>query len=160
MAAAFMKRFINSEQHRNDINTELNFLNLIVSVIAHSITQDFDDVAIGEIHRAFNVANTFGPATDAVTNEFRTIIDQTFEKSSNLKITFSEKVMILTTMGFFEGHWYKCKNNHYYAIGECGGAMEEATCPECEETIGGGSHKLAIGNAVATEMDGATKPSW
>ena len=44
---------------------------------------------------------------------------------------------------------------HPYAIGECGGATEEAKCPECSATIGGRSHALATGNQVATEMDGA-----
>lgn len=38
--------------------------------------------------------------------------------------------------------------------------MERSKCPECGETIGGGSHRLEEGNAVATEMDGATAPAW
>ena len=54
--------------------------------------------------------------------------------------------------GSFGGHWFKCENGHVYAIGECGGAMEQATCPECGAVVGGGSHRLAAGNAVADEM--------
>ena len=49
---------------------------------------------------------------------------------------------------------------HVYCIGECGGAMEEAKCPECNATIGGKNHALHQGNAVATEMDGARHAAW
>lgn len=49
---------------------------------------------------------------------------------------------------------------HIYAIGECGGAMEEAECPECSEKIGGERHRLREDNAVASEMDGATHAAW
>lgn len=49
---------------------------------------------------------------------------------------------------------------HVYAIGDCGGATMEAKCPECNATIGGGSHRLREDNRVATEMDGATHPAF
>lgn len=54
--------------------------------------------------------------------------------------------MIIEAIGLSKGHWYKCKNGHYYAIGDCGGAMEESRCPECNEVIGGNNHSLAAGN--------------
>lgn len=63
-------------------------------------------------------------------------------------------------MGFKRGHWYKCPNGHVYCIGECGGATERSNCPDCGSTIGGASHALERGNALATEMDGATVPLW
>ena len=47
-----------------------------------------------------------------------------------------------------------------YAIGECGGATLESTCPECGSGVGGTQHRLRPDNAVATEMDGATRPAW
>lgn len=49
---------------------------------------------------------------------------------------------------------------HIYAIGECGGAMEESQCPDCGSAIGGTQHRLLQGNAVATEMDGAQRGAW
>jgi hypothetical protein len=49
-------------------------------------------------------------------------------------------------------HWYKCPNGHIYTIGDCGGAMQEANCPECGATIGGAGHHSAAGNAAATEF--------
>ncbi len=44
------------------------------------------------------------------------------------------------------GHFYECPNGHPYVIGECGGAMQESRCPECNARIGGGQHTLAAGN--------------
>ena len=49
---------------------------------------------------------------------------------------------------------------HVYAIGECGGAMERATCPDCHSSIGGANHQLETSNSLATEMDGARYAAW
>lgn len=38
--------------------------------------------------------------------------------------------------------------------------MQESKCPECNSRIGGTSHRLVSNNSLATEMDGATAPSW
>ncbi|KAI0338622.1 hypothetical protein BDW22DRAFT_1362689 [Trametopsis cervina] len=51
------------------------------------------------------------------------------------------------------GHFYRCPNGHPYVIGECGGAMEQARCNECGESIGGGSHALLNTNTTATEFE-------
>ncbi|KAL3857874.1 hypothetical protein ACJMK2_012503 [Sinanodonta woodiana] len=80
---------------------------------------------------------------------------------SGLGISDDERIMVLKAMGFSQkGHWYKCKNGHVYAIGECGGAMAEGKCPECQETIGGSAHRLRDDNQVASEMDGAKFSAW
>merc|ERR1719282_405082 len=55
-------------------------------------------------------------------------------------------------VGSFGGHWYTCPNNHVYTIGECGGAMETSSCPECGEVIGGSNHHLTQGNHVAIDF--------
>ncbi|KAL5118296.1 hypothetical protein ACEQ8H_003806 [Pleosporales sp. CAS-2024a] len=52
------------------------------------------------------------------------------------------------------GHWYKCINNHPFAIGECGMPMERATCPECGEPVGGQNHAAVAGVTRAREMEG------
>jgi len=54
--------------------------------------------------------------------------------------------------GGFGGHWFQCPNGHIYAIGECGGAMQQSHCIECGATIGGGNHQLASGNRRADEF--------
>ncbi|CDW86632.1 UNKNOWN [Stylonychia lemnae] len=63
-------------------------------------------------------------------------------------------------IGISGGKWFKCKNGHYYAIGDCGGAMEKARCPECQEVIGGSNHQLAAGNQHAREIDSSSRPAW
>lgn len=80
--------------------------------------------------------------------------------ASNIGISKEEIAMVRRTMGFSKGHWFKCPNGHVYAIGDCGGAMEVSTCPECKEKIGGTSHRLLPNNQVATEIDGATFGAW
>ncbi|XP_062603583.1 NFX1-type zinc finger-containing protein 1-like [Saccostrea cucullata] len=80
---------------------------------------------------------------------------------TGLGISDKEKAMILKAFNFSKkGHWYKCKNGHIYAIGDCGGAMVESKCPECDETIGGSRHQLRGDNEVAGEMDGAAFSAW
>ncbi|XP_060856237.1 NFX1-type zinc finger-containing protein 1-like [Metopolophium dirhodum] len=59
-----------------------------------------------------------------------------------------------------QGHWCKCPNGHIYIITECGGPMEQATCPECKVPIGGQNHQHASGVTVASEMDGASRLMW
>ncbi|XP_071350561.1 NFX1-type zinc finger-containing protein 1 [Trachinotus anak] len=79
---------------------------------------------------------------------------------TGLGISEEERKMIISAIKMPPGHWHKCPNGHVYLITECGGAMESRRCPECNATIGGSQHRLASGNQVATEMDGAQHPAW
>ncbi|XP_078457991.1 NFX1-type zinc finger-containing protein 1 [Lampetra planeri] len=79
---------------------------------------------------------------------------------SGLGVSEGERVDIVKAMGLAQGHWFKCSRGHVYAIGECGGAMERAHCPECGDVIGGVNHLLERGNALASEMDGARHAAW
>lgn len=72
-----------------------------------------------------------------------------------LGVTDEERIMVVKAIGLSQGHWYKCPKGHVYAIGDCGGANEGGVCPECKSAIGGQSHRLAEGNALAPVMDGA-----
>ena len=75
-------------------------------------------------------------------------------------ITEQERIEIVKAVGLSKGHWFKCPNGHYYCIGECGGAMQLAKCPECKAVIGGTSHRLTGGNEHAPEMDGSHHAAW
>jgi len=75
-------------------------------------------------------------------------------------ITKHEKMGIVKAIGLSKGHWFKCPNGHYYCIGECGGAMQMAKCPECKADIGGTRHTLTAGNQHAPEMDNSHHPAW
>ncbi|CAJ1050338.1 NFX1-type zinc finger-containing protein 1 isoform X2 [Xyrichtys novacula] len=80
--------------------------------------------------------------------------------ATGLMISEEERKMIVSAMKMRQGHWYKCPNGHVYIITECGGAMESRRCPDCDAVIGGASHRLASGNQVASEMDGAQHAAW
>nr|KAG5692121.1 hypothetical protein BaRGS_014284 [Batillaria attramentaria] len=58
---------------------------------------------------------------------------------SGVGVSDAERLMIVKAMGFKQGH---------------------CVCPECRSDIGGSQHRLTDGNAVATEMDGATYGAW
>ena len=89
------------------------------------------------------------------------VIVEKVRKSCGMQpLTQDEKEMVIKAMGFTSGHWYKCPNGHVYAIGECGGAMQESKCPECRATIGGSRHQLAQGNAHAGDFDGSRYAAW
>eukprot|EP00004_Rigifila_ramosa_P012162 TRINITY_DN2617_c0_g1_i6.p1 TRINITY_DN2617_c0_g1~~TRINITY_DN2617_c0_g1_i6.p1 ORF type:complete len:1886 (-),score=285.95 TRINITY_DN2617_c0_g1_i6:16-5643(-) len=77
-------------------------------------------------------------------------------------ITAAARREIREAMGAAQGHWFVCPNGHPYYIGECGGAMESRTCPEvgCGSVIGGANHRVAEGNRLYTEIDGATAPAY
>ena len=51
-------------------------------------------------------------------------------------------------------------SGHVYCIGDCGGAMVEAKCPECGSKIGGTQHRLLSDNTLASDMDGARSAAW
>jgi hypothetical protein len=59
---------------------------------------------------------------------------------------------MVNALGLTPKHAYKCSRGHYYFIGECGGAMQKANCPECDEIIGGAHHAL-VGTSQSAQQD-------
>jgi hypothetical protein len=53
---------------------------------------------------------------------------------------------MLEIMKIASGAWYQCPQGHFYSIGECGQAMEQSRCPECNQAIGGSNHTLLSNN--------------
>ena len=80
-------------------------------------------------------------------------VDKVRQRYGLGRLTVAEKQMIRNAVGLGKGHWYKCAKGHYYAIGECGGAMETSKCPDCGGDIGGTRHSLVPGNEHASEFD-------
>ncbi len=78
----------------------------------------------------------------------------------DIKLRQLEIKQIAKVIGLNSGHWYQCPNGHIYAIGECGGAMEQGKCPDCGSVIGGASHRLAEGNSHAGWIDGSRGPAY
>ncbi|KAF8316395.1 hypothetical protein DL93DRAFT_2193459 [Clavulina sp. PMI_390] len=71
------------------------------------------------------------------------------------EVSLQEKAAIVKALrvGTPWGRFYLCPNGHPYVITECGGAMQQAQCPECGAAIGGGDHRLRSDNTRATELD-------
>lgn len=82
------------------------------------------------------------------------------ESMTGLGISEVEKREVVAAMGLGQGHWYSCRNGHVYAIGDCGGATVESTCPECGDTIGGTGHRLTGSNRAAGHMDASSAGNY
>jgi hypothetical protein len=118
-----------------------------------------------EVKKCYETAHRIAYTIEKYSLELDTKLKNALENLSEVvrsavKITDAERKMIVSAMGYKQGHWYKCPNGHIYIITECGGAMQTSRCNECGAEIGGGSHRLLASNSVATEMDGATRPAW
>ena len=67
----------------------------------------------------------------------------------------AERIEIVRAMkDIHQGNWFKCSNNHIYAIGECSEAVEAGACPVCKEVVGGVKRNLVRTSRPALEMDG------
>ncbi|CAN0280422.1 unnamed protein product [Lampetra fluviatilis] len=155
-----------TEQQLQDLRTETLRLSFLIKVqagmsVAISVAKVSDAAtAISEeIMKTLTNKRRFGPEQEKEVRRLAESLQEELPKSG-LGISDSERASIVKAIGLTPGHWYKCPRGHVYAIGECGGAMEKGTCPECGEQIGGEHHSLQAGNAVATEMDGARHAAW
>jgi len=106
------------------------------------------------------LADIWAPFTDAQVAVWKELNADLSKSVTGLGVSDVERKEILAAMGLGQGHWYTCPNGHVYAIGECGGATVESSCPECGERIGGTSHRLLSTNNIATQMDGATRSAY
>ncbi|KAE8393481.1 hypothetical protein BDV23DRAFT_191655 [Aspergillus alliaceus] len=71
-------------------------------------------------------------------------------------VTSEERMAIVAAMAREfrgTGHWYRCENNHPFTIGECGGAMQISTCPECGARVGGQRHQTVAGVTRANDLE-------
>jgi len=163
------KRKYLSDQCKSDIEYEFNRLSALIHLckICEALLSldaiDEDDLkAISEMTtRLFNAGTE---SNDKITTESSTkyfVKFEDFKKKYGIGlITEQERIDIVKAIDLKKGHWFKCPNGHYYCIGECGGAMELAKCPECKAVIGGKSHQLTTGNVHAPEMDNSRHAAW
>ncbi|BGP31025.1 hypothetical protein JCM10296v2_002789 [Rhodotorula toruloides] len=123
--------------------------------------------AAREFERAVQAALAAQPSLaalleDDVRPKARSILDDWVELIEKTRrgetfyeeVSTQERIMIVKAMSFgTTGHFYKCPNGHTFVIGECGGAVETSSCPECGAAIGGGGHRLIDTNRNDLEMD-------
>jgi hypothetical protein len=149
-----------SEQQASDLQSELQRLSFLAELNARCKMANGTGRRVhvqAEVRAMRNVLEKLQPFTQQDKDLVKQALKELDKKlpSTGLGITDEERMMIVKAINLSVGHWYKCPNNHIYAIGECGRAMEQSNCPECNATIGGASHALVSGNRVASEMDGA-----
>ncbi|XP_045199802.2 NFX1-type zinc finger-containing protein 1-like [Mercenaria mercenaria] len=155
------KRDTFSEQEFEDYQREVqrgnNYIRFLTVKEAVSVAGKTED-AMEHMQRIKDILLEPERYTDERAYQVKQEFDRLTEltKIDGLEISVGERLEIIKSMGLSKGHWFKCPNNHIYAIGECGGAMERGRCPECKEEIGGEQHRLTDGNKLAPEMDGAT----
>lgn len=152
-----------SDQQTADLERELKRLSYLAELnVRCGMSPARSHVYSTEIQQLREILEdtlSFSEGLERAVKQMFTDLDTKLPRSG-LGITDEEKVMILKAIGLNKGHWYKCPNGHVYAIGDCGGAMQQSKCPECDAAIGGTNHNLIQGNAVATEMDGAEHAAW
>ncbi|KAH3813306.1 NFX1-type zinc finger-containing protein 1-like [Dreissena polymorpha] len=154
-------RFVFSEQELMDINTELNRAQLYFK--CYKLEKHLKRVGkhsrvVNDIKFVRNKLFSFHVLTADEFVQVRACLDRMKDMTMipGLKITEEERISITQAMKLNKGHWFKCPNGHVYAIDDCGGANQRSKCPECKADIGGENHRLAEGNQLASEMDGAT----
>ena len=168
LQAFFMQDFL-SDQQLSDIRSELQRLMCIArlcdlefKVVTKKCTvSSIDQSRLSKVAAQLSESQRHGmKLTPDIEEEVSALIAHFNEKYAVSGLTEAERVEIVNAIGLTKGHWFKCPNGHYYCIGECGGAMEKAKCPECGANIGGTNHQLLEGNQLAQEMDGASYAAW
>ena len=148
-----LMKFQISSQRLTDIRDEVICVGLFLKIRVvqceikkRSIDVRFDDQEwLGRQRKQLDAGQKL---TKEDADDIEATINEIRRKCGLEGLTREERVMIVKAMNFAKGHWYKCPNGHPYSIGECGGANQQSTCPECGEAIGGKNHRLAEGNQV------------
>ncbi|THU97835.1 P-loop containing nucleoside triphosphate hydrolase protein [Dendrothele bispora CBS 962.96] len=98
--------------------------------------------------------NNFNDAAILILDEWKAIASSLRNETFYEPVSLDEKISIVRAFDFGHvGHFYTCRNGHVFVIGECGGAMQSSTCPECGERIGGSNHQLDNSNGRADEFE-------
>ena len=167
LQAFLMQEFL-SEQQLKDIRCELQRLLCTAKLcdlktkvgINKCKVELFDEVRLNTLATRVYTSGGQGPKFTEEMEQVTTLIAHFNEKYKVGGLSESERIEVVKAMNFSQGHWFKCPNGHFYCIGDCGGAMQIAKCPECGAQIGGQSHALLPGNRLAPEMDGARHAAW
>ena len=150
-----------SEQQAADANREAQRLTLSCKLLKILVQKPAaHEKAVAEVKQVKTYLFDGKAMTEEREKTINHLLKEIVQKSGALGVSEEERKQIVAAIGLSKGHWYKCPRGHVYAIGECGGANQGGNCPECGSAIGGQNHRLADGNVVASEMDGATYAAW
>ncbi|XP_076454225.1 NFX1-type zinc finger-containing protein 1-like [Babylonia areolata] len=158
-------RLVFGDQEREDAQTEVLRLRHWLALLSFKEVQgrysvpEKETKLLASAVQFMKNGNLYTPKNQEVVTSLLKKLEKLVPKSG-LGISTEEKDMVLKAMALSQGHWFKCPNGHIYAIGDCGGAMQESRCPECKANIGGTNHRLLQSNTLASEMDGARYAAW
>ncbi|XP_014216560.1 NFX1-type zinc finger-containing protein 1-like [Copidosoma floridanum] len=141
-----------SKQNLDDIQLEIRRLHLMVQV--YNIFSESQWI-VSENQKEFELLIDRLSDVKRFTENIETeLITNSMELNErNKSESLIERKNIIKAVGLTQGHWFKCPNGHYYAIGECGGAMQRSKCIECKASIGGENHHIDPNNTLAPELD-------
>ncbi|XP_067659791.1 NFX1-type zinc finger-containing protein 1-like [Haliotis asinina] len=99
---------------------------------------------------------------ESVLSDAKVLVEEVKGHVSESKIGAcdEERVVIVEAIDMKQGHWYKCKEGHVYAMSECDRPHEEVTCPECESSTGGSACGITEDNVWAPEIDDPEDLPW
>ncbi|KAG6452108.1 NFX1-type zinc finger-containing protein 1 [Manduca sexta] len=154
-----------SEQQQTDALNEIKRLNSIVQfskLLSHNsyIAVKEKPEVVTAVKAAHEVVFSLKTFNQEKATETMKKLQDTIKVSGCLSMDEIQMVIRAVKDIPQSGHWFKCPNGHFYAIGECGGAMEVSKCADCGAAVGGRSHTLLADNAHAREIDGSRFPKW
>lgn len=94
--------------------------------------------------------------TNGLSSEINEAEEMLKLETSYTAVTSDERLEIIAAMAREfrgTGHWYYCQNGHPFTIGECGGAVQLAICPECGARVGGQGHRTVDGVTRADDLE-------
>ncbi|XP_008482375.1 NFX1-type zinc finger-containing protein 1 [Diaphorina citri] len=150
-----------SEQQKYDLYCEMDRLFALANLLemkSHDNIRNAIVTNLDELNRDFErimneiiCLNPFNKERSEAVNELLKQVEVKLKDTIDLKKMI--KLAMSTTEGTNQqGHWFKCRNGHYYFIGNCGRAVATGRCPDCKEIVGGIGYRLTQGNTAAPEM--------
>lgn len=150
-----------TDQQQTDIICELDRLFALANLLemkSHPNIRNGIVLNANELNREFErieneilCLNRFDKERSEVVNAMLAQVEKKVGEVIDLK-KMIRLAMSATEGSHQQGHWFKCKNGHYYYIGDCGGSVMSSKCPDCKEVVGGSGYRLAAGNTAAPEM--------
>lgn len=164
--------FTVNERMVQKLSTTMEWLRCILMALVRSSPSLTSSTCVHAMalarHRQF-FGTLFLPSADilAFWDEKKIDIPELCEMITSWKALVSDIVTvdflktIMNPLGLTAGHFFTCPNGHIYAVGECGGTMQESICPDCKARIGGTQHKLLSDNySFAKKIDKNATVAW
>ena len=158
------KSRVSDRSTMNDIETLSRrcVLSSLFASIEPVVTDQSDRFQITSLRKRFLNTTLQDPSrSGSLIHDCELFLANVTSKYRYQPLTQQERIQIAHAVDVNRSGWYRCENGHIYGIGDCGGAVEAATCNECGARIGGSGHRVQDNNTYAgPDMGGNTVPSW